>query len=399
MPTPRSRSFDFRPLRAVLQQHVDAGVVAGTTHAVLAGQELVDIGCTGCADLEARVPMREDHLFRIFSNTKLITSIAAMRLFERGEIGLDDPVERFIPALGARRVLRPGATRIDDTEPARGPITIRQLMTHTAGLSYGLFDPGSPIFAAYQKRKVMNPQATLAQMMDLLAELPLTFHPGTDWEYSVATDVLARVVEVVTGRSFGEALQQLVLQPLGMHDTGFVIPGDQQHRLVGYYLGADPADPMKPGLTRVDATQPYPGAYLRPVPRQAGGGGLVSSLPDLIRLMRSLLPGGEALLRPPTLELMWSDQLPPQLTQQFPDTGPLPGRSHTLASGLIRTPGPLDAPGAAGERYWGGIAGTQWWIHPRTGTAGLLMMQRVLGYAHPLCIRFKRSVYDAVDAA
>jgi len=387
---------DFGAVHAGLQELVDRGVLAGASHAVLSGQELVDVGYAGWADLEARIALREDHLFRAFSNSKLITSIAVLQLWEQGHFALDDPVERFIPQLGQRRVIQPGARRIDDTEPARGPITVRHLLTHTAGLSYGLFDPGTVIFDAYNKARVMHPQHTLAQMMDALEPLPLAFHPGSSWEYSVATDVLARLVEIVTGRRFGEALQRQVLDPLGMADTGFVVPESQQHRLTGYYLGADPADPMKPGLTRVDATQPFPGAYLRPLPRQSGGGGLVSSLPDMVRLMRCLLPGGPALLKPETLASMMSDQLPPGLTLRFPESGPLFGRSHALAGGLIRTPGPLDAPGAAGEFYWGGVAGTLWWIHPRSATSGLLMIQRVMGYSHPVGPAFKRSVYEAL---
>ena len=131
----------------------------------------------------------------MFSNTKLITSCAALLLFEEGRFQLDDPVEKFIPQLGNRRVLRPGATSIDDTEPAKGSITIRQLLSHSSGLSYGLFDPGSVMFKAYQERRVLNPAKTLAEMMDTLVELPLVYHPGTSFEYSVATDVVARAAE------------------------------------------------------------------------------------------------------------------------------------------------------------------------------------------------------------
>ena len=125
--------------------------------AVLVGRELVDVHCVGWADKEAQIPLRVDHLFRVFSNTKLITSCAALLLFEEGRFQLDDPIEKFIPQLGNRRVLRPGATSLDDTEPARGSITIRQLLSHSSGLSYGLFDPGTLIFKAYQERKVLNP--------------------------------------------------------------------------------------------------------------------------------------------------------------------------------------------------------------------------------------------------
>jgi CubicO group peptidase (beta-lactamase class C family) len=170
-------------------------------------------------------------------------------------------------------------------------------MSHSSGLSYGLLDPGTLIFNAYNERKVVNPATTLAQMMDVLADLPLVFHPGTSWEYSVATDVLARLVEVISGERFDAFIQSRILGPLGMVDTGFV--ASDRNRLVAFYTGADPIDLMKPGLTRADDA-PYPGAYLRPVPRQSGGSGLVSTLQDMVALMRSLLPGGPTLLEPDT---------------------------------------------------------------------------------------------------
>ena len=146
--------------------------------------------CVGWADKEARIPLRADHIFRAFSNTKLITSCAALLLYEEGRFQLDDPIEKFIPQLGNRRVLRAGATSLDDTEPASGSITIRHLMSHRSGLSYGVFDPGAVIFKAYNERKVLNPATPLSDMIEVLADLPLIYHPGTSWEYSVATDVL-----------------------------------------------------------------------------------------------------------------------------------------------------------------------------------------------------------------
>lgn len=389
--------FDFHTARAGLQRAVEAGLIAGASYAVLRHQDVVDLGLIGFARVETSEVMRVDHLFRVFSNTKLFTSIAVMQLVEQGLLDLDEPVYKHIPQLGDRRVLKPHARRLDDTEPANGPITVRHLLTHTAGLSYGIFDPGTPIFTAYNERRVLDANQTLAQMMDVLAELPLTFHPGTRWEYSVATDVLSRLVEVVTGQAFADALLSRVLQPLGMSSTGFFVPAEQQHHLAGYYQGASLTDPLERGLKCVDDALPYPGAFRRPMPRQSGGGGLVSSLPDMVALMRSLLPGGPSLLKRETLVAMMSDQLPPQLSVFFPETGPQPWRGHGLAGAVLRAAGPLNAPGAAGEFSWGGIAGTQWWIHPRTQTAGVLMLQRVMGYAHPVVTEFKLNVYAAVD--
>ena len=264
--------------------------------------------------------MRSDHLFRVFSNTKLITSCAALLLFEEGRFQLDDPVEKFIPQLGNRRVLRPGATSLEDTEPARGSITIRQLLSHSSGLSYGLFDPGSVMFKAYQARRVLNPTRTLADMIDTLAELPLVYHPGTSWEYSVATDVVGRLVEVISGQPFDRFIRPRILDPLGMVDTAFVVPENDRGRFVAYYAGADLMDPMKPGLTRTD-NSPWPGAYLRPEPWLSGGGGLVSSLPDMVALVRSLLPGGPTLLKPETIAQMMTNQLPDGVWMRFADDG------------------------------------------------------------------------------
>ena len=144
-----------------------------------------------------------------------------MMLVEEGRIRLDDPIEAYLPELGSLSVLRRGATRLDDPEPARSPITVHHLMTHTAGFSYGVFDPGTPQFAAYNSAGVTSPDTTLADMVTTLSRLPLLFHPGTQWEYSVATDVLGRLVEVVSDKSFGTVLYDRIFEPLDMVDTAF----------------------------------------------------------------------------------------------------------------------------------------------------------------------------------
>jgi CubicO group peptidase (beta-lactamase class C family) len=280
--------YDFSPAHAAMRRYVDGNILSGVSSAVLVGRDLVDVNCVGWADKEARTPLRVDHIFRVHSNTKLITSCAAMLLFEEDRFQLDDTIERFIPQLANRRVLRPGATSLDETEPAKSSITIRHLMSHSSGLSHDIFDTGTLIFKAYKERKVLNPATTLAEMVDVLADLPLVYHPGTSWEYSVAIDVLARLVEIISGQRFDTFIQSRILGPLGMVDTGFVVPEKSRSRLAAYYTGADLAEPMKPGLTRMDDA-PYPGANLLPVPRLSGGGGLVSTLPDMVALIRSLL--------------------------------------------------------------------------------------------------------------
>ncbi|MEP6839180.1 MAG: serine hydrolase domain-containing protein, partial [Bradyrhizobium sp.] len=164
-----ANGYDFKPAHAAMQRYIDNNLLSGISSAVMVGRDLVDVNYVGWADKEARTLLRADHIFRVFSNTKLITSCAALLLFEEGKFGLDDPIEKFIPQLGNRKVLRPGATSLDDTDPAKGSITIRQLLSHSSGLSYGFFDPGTVIFKALNERGVHNPMTTLAQMVDVLA--------------------------------------------------------------------------------------------------------------------------------------------------------------------------------------------------------------------------------------
>ena len=394
--TVTASSYDFGAVHAAMRRYVDANILAGVSSAVLVGRDLVDLNCVGWADKEQDVAMRADHLYRAFSDTKLITSCAALLLFEEGRFRLDDPIGQFIPQLAHRRALRPGATALDDTEPARGPITIRHLLSHSSGLSYGLLDPGTTIFKAYNERKVLNPATSLADMTDTLADLPLVFHPGTSWEYSVATDVVSRLVEIVSGQRFDAFIQSRILDPLGMVDTGFVVPEEKRHRFAAYYAGADPIDPMKPGLTRADDA-PYPQAYLRPVPRLSGGGGLVMSLPDMLALLRSLLPGGPTLLQPETIALMMTNQLPEGVWIGFPGFGRIEGKAFGLGGALTLAPSSIDPKASTGEFQWGGIAGTHWWISPQANLAGLLMTQRQMAFWHPFSFEFKKLVYQAVS--
>jgi CubicO group peptidase (beta-lactamase class C family) len=390
-----ARGYDFGAAHAAMRRYVEGNILSGVSSAVLVGRDLVDVSCVGWADQEAQIPLRVDHILRVFSNTKLVTSYAALLLFEEGRFKLDDPIEKFIPQLANRRVLRPGATSLDETEPAKGSITIRQLLSHSSGLSYGFFDPGTPIFKAYNERNVHNLASTLADMIEVLADLPLVYHPGASWEYSVATDVMARLVEIISGQKFDKFIQSRILDPLGMVDTGFIVPENSRSRLTAYYAGADLLDPMKPGLRRTDDA-PYPGAYLRPVPRLNGGGGLVSTLPDMVALIRSLLPGGQTLLKPDTIASMMTDQLPDGQWIRFPVVGELKGRAFGLAGGLIVEPSAIDHEDSRGELYWGGLAGTQWWISPKANVAGLMMTQRQMSFTHPFASEFKRLAYDAV---
>jgi CubicO group peptidase (beta-lactamase class C family) len=392
----RAGGYDFAPAHAAMRRYVDGNILPGISSAVLVGRDLVDLNCVGWADKEAQTPLRVDDIFRVFSNTKLVTCCAALLLLEEGRFQLDDPIERFIPQLANRRVLRPNAASLDDTEPASRPITIRHLMSHSAGLVYGIFGPTTILAKAYIDRKVLNPATTLADMIEVLAELPLAYHPGVLWEYSVAIDVLARLVEIISGQRFDSFIQSRIFGPLGMVDTGFFVPESNHSRLAAYYAGTDVAEPMKPGLTRID-NSPWPGAYLTPVPRLNGGGGLVSTLPDMVALIRSLLPGGPTLLKPDTIALMMTNQLPAGVPVHFrPLVQELRGRGYGLAGAVILESSPGDHKDSTGELFWGGLAGTQWWISPKANVAGLMMTQRQIAFLHPFVFEFKRLAYEAV---
>jgi CubicO group peptidase (beta-lactamase class C family) len=387
--------LDFSALHQAMQRYVDQDLLAGVSSAVLVGQDLVDLHCAGWADKESQTPLDASHLFRIFSSTKLVTTIGVLLLMEEGLLQLDDPVANTLPALRDLRVLRPGAATIDDVEPARKPITIRHLLTHQSGLSYGLLDPGTLMFNAYRERRILSPRNTLAQMVEALAGLPLLFQPGEGWEYSVGIDVAGHVIEQVSGQPLDAFLKARIFEPLGMHDTAFVVPSAQQHRLAAYYMGADFTKPMKPGLSRND-NAPYPQANLRPTPWLSGGGGLVSSLGDSLALMRSLLPGGPALLKPATLAMMMGNQLPSGQWIRFPRFGEVVGKGHGLGGAVTLMPSPFDPAGSTGEFQWGGLAGTHWWINPQANIAGVVMTQRDMAFWHPFSFEFKQLVYQAL---
>lgn len=395
--TTTATNYDFVAVRAAMKSNVDRDLLSGVSWAVLQGRDLVDVNCVGWADREAKTALTTDHLFRAFSNTKLVTSCAVLLLVEAGKLRLDDPIERYLAQLARRRVLKPGATSITDTEPAATSITIRHLLSHSAGLSYGLFDPGTMIFTAYSERKVFGPTLTLAQMVDALADLPLLFHPGCSFEYSVATDVLSHLVEIVSGQRFDAFIKSHIFDRLGMVDTSFVVPVDQQHRLAAYYRGADILDDMKPGLARV-GNSPYRGAFLHAVPKLSGGGGLVTSLPDMVALIRSLVSGGATLLKPETVAQMMTNQLADGVSIRFATQGEVPGKGFGLGGSVTHSPSSIEPPSAIGEFQWGGLAGTHWWISPRNNLAAVLMTQRVMAFWHPFSFEFKRLVYQAVGA-
>ena len=389
-------SVNFQAAHAVLRREVDQRRLAGVSAALMRHGELIDEVCLGQADLEAGTPLRLDHIHRAFSNTKLITSVLVLMLADEGRLGpagLDQPVREWLPVLGALRVLRPGAMALGDTVPLARDITLRHLLSHQAGFSHGVFDPGTPIYQAYAASGVRDPGRSLADMIAPLASLPLLYQPGEGWEYSMAPDVLARVVELITGQTFGAALQQRLLGPLGMVDTGFVLRPDQLPRLAALYRG-DLLDAMKPGLKRLDDT-PWPGAYLRPVARESAAGGLFTSQADMLALLRRLLPGRDALLKPATLAALFTDQVPLSHSVQFALRGPMPSLGFGLGGAITRQASAFQGQAAVGEMQWGGLAATHWFLSPATGLAGVVMAQRFMGFWHPFWFEYKARVYQA----
>ncbi|MFL6691546.1 MAG: serine hydrolase domain-containing protein [Ramlibacter sp.] len=385
------------PVDEALQSWIDRDQLAGVSYEVLRGRSVVARNCLGWADREARVPLRDDHLFRIFSNTKLVTSCAALQLMEQGRFGPDDAVGDYLPALANLRVLRAGAAALDDTEPAREPVRIRHLLTHTAGFTYGFLQPDAPIAKAYAAAGVNEPSRDLAHMVDALGTLPLLFQPGSAWNYSVATDVVGRLVEVVSGQPIDAYFQKNIFDPLGMRDTFFVVPETKADRLAALYIGSQ-REPTRPGLRRADHL-PYEGAYHRQVPRLNPGGGLVSSLADFTQLVRTLLLGGGPLLKPETMPLLLENQLAPGQWIGCPGIPFVEGRGHSFAGSVTVQAHPSDPSSAPGDVEWGGLAGTKWMFSPRENIAMVLMTQRYMASDLPFWPEFKRLVREALGAS
>ena len=386
--------MNWQIIDAALQAEVDGDRFPGFSYSVVRRGEVVARRCVGFADLERREPMRLDHLFRLFSCTKLITSIAALQLWEQGRFGFDDPVGDHIPVLRALKVLPTPDAPLDTARPAREPLRIRHLLTHTAGFTYGFLAPQTPIGRAYTDARVNDRSTTLAQQMEILATLPLLCEPGSAWHYSVCTDVVGRLVEVLSGEPLDAYFQRHIFQPLGMQDTSFSVPASQHHRLATHYVG-DVDDPHKPGLRNANHL-PYEGAYLAPVPRLNPGGGLVGSLDDYTRLVQALACGGAPLLRPDTLQYLTQDQLPAGMPIGFPDQA-LPGRGHSFAASVFRATPRVDPAAQAGDVQWSGLSATRWMFAPKDRFGLVLMTQRYLGSGLPYWPRFKQAVSEAMD--
>jgi CubicO group peptidase (beta-lactamase class C family) len=266
-----------------------------------------------------------------------------------------------------------------------------------------VFDPDTLIYSAYAAAGVRKPDSTLAQLMDQMASLPLIYQPGASWQYSMATDVVGRLVEIVTGQTMAEAFKTRLFEPLGMIDTAYLLREDQIPRLAPLYAG-HPMTATKPGLHRLD-NMPWADAFIKPVPRQAASSGLVTTQADLLALLSQLLPGHGKLLKPETLAELFRDQLPANRSLQFAQSGqmhipdgPVPSLGFSLCGAVTRASSDFQPNTPVGEVQWGGLAGPHWWISPKTGTAGVLMTQRFMGFWNPFWFEYKQHIHAALQA-
>ncbi|MCY3885403.1 MAG: serine hydrolase [Gammaproteobacteria bacterium] len=387
--------FCFDEVHASLERWMDNDLIAMASCVILSGQEIVDEYTCGFQDREQEIPLAMNSIFRLFSNTKPITAIAAMTLWEEGKFQLDDEIASFLPRLANLRVLKKGTSQVTETEPLERAPTVRQLMCHTAGFSYGLFLE-SPVDALYTERGVLHPASTLSSMVDTLSEIPLAYQPGDRFQYSVASDVLGRLIEVWSGESFGEYIAKRIFEPLGMHDTAFYVPESKHNRFCSLYAAADPEDPLKPGLSK---SPDLFGDYTRPRPLESGGGGLVGTITDYTRFVQMLMGGGKfegkRIVSESTLNMMRTNQFPEGVNLQLPNWI-MPNTVFGLGFALKQQPAEGEPFEAVDEFHWGGLAGTHSWMSPRGNLAALVFTQRMPGFWHPYSHEFKRLVYQAM---
>lgn len=381
------------------RHYVDNGQLAGWLIAVMRHGELAHFSTYGHRDKEANEPVTADTIWRIYSMTKPITAVAAMMLWEEGKFELKDPVSKFIPSFADQKVWKNGSTAKYFLDPAVQQMEIWHLLTHTSGLTYG-FMMAHPVDALYREAGFawgVPMDLNLEETCDRLASLPLLFQPGTEWNYSMATDVLGRVVEVASGMSLDEFFRTRIFEPLGMTDTAFSVSTDNAHRLAALY-GAEPSTLKAIRLRSAGK------AALRPPAAWLGGGGLMSTAPDYLRFAEMLRRNGELdgarLLAPSTVRYMASNHLPGNV--DLSEFGrPLSAETNEgvgFGLGMSVTIDPIKAkiPGSIGEFGWGGAASTTFSVDPVQDTSVLLMTQLLPSSTHPLRSELKQLVQQAI---
>ncbi len=400
---PSEVGFDARRLDRVggfLRRYVDEGYLAGWTMVVARGGRVACVERYGLRDIEAGLPIEPDTIFRVYSMTKPITAVAALMLWEEGAFQLKDPVSTYLPAVGDMRVWRSGSVTAPVTDPMTEPMAMWHLFSHTAGFTYG-FMWAHPVDELYRRAGFewgTPADVDLAGVCDRLAELPLLFQPGREWNYSMGLDVLGRVIEVISGRSLDEFLRERLFEPLGMADTGFWVPEDEQHRLAALYYPAPPTKKAKLFEGMGAAARSRPAAFL-------GGGGLVSTAADYHRFAQFLLRGGELdgarLLAPGTVEMMASNHLPGgvDLTEYgrplFTETA-FDGVGFGLGVSVTIDPVKAKVPGSVGDFGWGGAASTFFWADPVEDLTVLFLTQLLPSSTHPLRPQLRQLVHQAI---
>ncbi|SFW74187.1 serine hydrolase domain-containing protein [Amycolatopsis australiensis] len=398
---PAEAGFDADRLKRIdahFDRYVGSGRLPGWLAVVSRQGRIVHAGRGGYRDVEAEAPVETDTLWRIFSMTKPITSVAAMILAEEGLLELDDPISRWLPEFAEPRVYVKGSALKPLTEPATEPIRVWHLLTHTAGLTYG-FHHGHPVDAMYRAAGFewgTPPGLDLAACCAKWASLPLVFQPGSEWNYSVATDVLGRVVEVVSGQPLDEFFAARIFTPLGMADTGFV--ASSVSRLAALYV----PDPASGRAVRNDAF----GRLGTSAPEcLSGGGGLVSSAADYWRFTEMLLRGGELdgirLLSPRTVALMTSNHLPGHVDlEEFgrPLFAEMPFDGHGFGLGFSVLEDPVKARtlSSPGEFAWGGAASTAFWVDPDEDLTVGFYTQLLPSSTYRLRSQLRQLVYQAL---
>jgi CubicO group peptidase (beta-lactamase class C family) len=381
------------------ERYVEDGRLPGWLVVIARDGEVVHRAMSGRRDIEAGLPVEQDTLWRIYSMTKPITSVAAMMLWEEGRFELKDPIANFLPEFSAPRVFSGGAMAKVVTAPALEPIRMWHLLTHTSGLTYG-FHHANPVDEVYRAAGFewgTPPGLDLAACCEAWAELPLLFQPGTEWNYGVSSDVLGRVVEVISGQPLDEFLAARVLGPLGMVETSFFADEPDHGRLAALYT----PDPETGRATR----SPMSVAAVRRPEFLSGGGGLVSSADDYGRFTRMLLQGGELdgvrLLGPRTLRLMTSNQLPGHVDLEafgrplFSETT-FDGVGFGLGFSVVEDPIAARYPSSPGEFGWGGAASTAFWVDPVERLEVLFFTQLLPSSTYPIRSQLHQLVHQAL---
>lgn len=376
-----------------MQGYVDARKLAGAVSLIARDNEVVYQSIVGLRDMETDSPMEIGTIFRIYSMTKPITSLALMMLVEQDLVQLSDPITKFLPELERVQVLEKGGKLTALKQPA----TALDLLRHTAGFSYGRYrDSKEPIDKLYDQADLFNLELSLDEMILRLAELPLMYQPGEVWHYSIATDVIGRLIEVVSGSSLGAFFRQNIFEPLGMVDTAFTVPPGKMDRLATLY-GRSRATGLKPLDDSIGGDYVNPRLLL-------GGQGLVSTVHDYLQFALMMLNKGEwqgsRLLEKETVELMTKNHLS---TAHLPISyngiveAAVPGIGFGLGFNVLLDPAQAGINGNHGDYGWGGYAETYFWIDPREKVIAILMAQFMPSLTYPIRNEFRTLVYQVLD--